>query len=65
MKLLYVNKRLFFTYLIITGELQKFTNIIVLYSILAKVEFVHRNDVFGIIVFYVFVYTEFAFDSFW
>ena len=44
MKLLYVNKRLFFTYLIITGELQKFTNIIVLYSILAKVEFVREFD---------------------
>ena len=36
MKLLYVNKLPFFTYLIIMGELQKFTNIIVLYPVLSE-----------------------------
>ena len=37
------------------GELQKFTNVIVLDSIVTKVEFIHRNDVFGVIVLYVFI----------
>lgn len=37
------------------GELQKFTNVIVLGSIVTKVEFIHRNDVFGVIVLYVFI----------
>mgnify|MGYP000636348595 CR=1 FL=1 len=32
------------------GELQKFTNVIVLDSIVTKVEFIHRNDVFGVII---------------
>ena len=47
------------------GELQKFTNVIVLDSIVTKVEFIHRNDVFGVIVLYVFIYAEFTLDSFW